>query len=195
MPDYYRSHIASKSSNMIECKLGKKGLIPLLWNFPRDCYLVWVFTFCPKLLSSVSVLKRLLRFTEKWLFQYWVTSAYIYIYTGGFFKILGFCFLVEDFYKPRNENIKILSVGVIWPNSNFACLPDKCILYKCTKSCVLDDGDVAYQPYILLHSQSSQMLYWHNLGNSEALWKQQCFLLVLEFLVFQIGILTCHRLL
>lgn len=37
-----------------------------------------------------------------------------YIYTqGGFFKILGFCFLVEDFYKPRNENIKILRVGVI----------------------------------------------------------------------------------
>lgn len=168
MPDYYSSYMASKSSNMIKCKLGNKGLIPLLWNCPCDCYLVWGLTFCPKLLSVVYVLKKLLYSTEKCLFRYWVTSAYIDTRLGlGFFlKISGFCLLVKDFYKPRNENIKFLSVGVIWPNSNFACLPDKCILYKCTKACVFDDGDVAYQLYILLHSQSSQMLHWHNLGKS-----------------------------
>lgn len=32
---------------------------------------------------------------------------------GFFKKIFGLCLLVKDFYKPRNENIKFLSVGVI----------------------------------------------------------------------------------
>lgn len=92
-----------------------------------------------------------------------------YVYTESFYLRFWDFFLVKDFYKAGNENIQILSVGVMCPNSNLACLCDKCILHKYTKACVFDDGHVAYQPYILLHSQSSQMLYWHNLGKSEAL--------------------------
>lgn len=58
------------------------------------------------------------------------------------FKILGFCFLVEDFYKA--ENAQLLNTGVMGPNSNLACLPDKCILHKYTEVCVFDNGHVAY---------------------------------------------------
>lgn len=92
--------------------------------------------------------------------SYFSTEWSVHVYKQDFFlfKILEFYFIIEDFYKTGNENAQLLNMGVIWPNSNLACLPDKCILHKYIEVCVSDNGRIAYWPYISLHSQSSQEL-------------------------------------
>ena len=77
----------------------KKNLIPLLWNFPCNCYWVWVFTFCPELLSRVSLFKDLLHFTEK------CTEWLVHMYTQNFFS-LRFYLRFRDFVYLSKIYIK-----------------------------------------------------------------------------------------